>query len=330
MRSLERSLERILPFVPPIEPLLRDEHVTEVMINGGGRSVFVERDGVVEQVHGLRLDEAHVRFALTQIARAAGREINELHPTLNTPLEGGARVAGAVPPVAIDGPTLTIRTFPRRYSLDEMVANGTLSNEHATYLRRAVETRRNVLIVGGTGTGKTTLLNALAALIPPTDRILLIEDTAEVHLTQPNVVRLQARQAQAPIGQEPAVLEVTIGDLVREALRHRPDRIFVSEIRGGEALQVLQACNTGHEGTMSTLHANSPEEALVRFGHCVLASHVRLPHRSIREAIGLAIHVIVHVAREGPSRKVIEIAALEGYNRRMDRFRLVRQCPSCA
>jgi pilus assembly protein CpaF len=322
VRSLERSLERILPFMPPIEPLLRDEHVTEVMINAGGRRVFVERDGLLEEVHGLKLDESHVRFALTQIARAAGREINEHYPTLNTPLEGGARAAGAVPPVAIDGPTLTIRTFPRRYQLEELSANGSLSRKQADCLTEAVMARKNVLIVGGTGTGKTTLLGALAARIPETDRIVLIEDAAEVHLNQPNVVRLQARQAQAPIGNESAMPPVTIGQLLRESLRHRPDRIFVSEIRGREAFYLLQACNTGHDGTMSTLHANSPEEALVRFGHLVLASSIRLPHRSIREAIAFGFHVVVHIVREDRRRRVSAIAEVEGYDRQHDKFRL--------
>lgn len=322
MRSLERSLERILPFVPPIEPLLRDEHVTEIMIIAGGRRVFVERDGVLEEVQGLNLEESYVRFALTQIARAAGREINEHYPILNTPLEGGARAAGAVPPVAIDGPTLTIRTFPRRYQLEDLAASGSLSISEAAYLTKAIAARKNVLIVGGTGTGKTTLLGALAARIPATDRIVLIEDAAEVHLDQPNVVRLQARPAQAAIGSEPATPKVTIGQLLRESLRHRPDRIFVSEIRGREAFDLLQACNTGHEGTMSTLHANSPEEALVRFGHMVLASSIRLPHRSIREAISLAIHVVVHIVREDRRRRVAAIAEVEGYDRRQDRFRL--------
>jgi pilus assembly protein CpaF len=322
VRSLERSLERILPFIPPIEPLLRDEHVTEVMINAGGRRVFVERDGLLEEVHGLKLEESHVRFALTQIARAAGREINEHCPTLNTPLEGGARAAGAVPPVAIDGPTLTIRTFPRRYQLEELSETGSLSRTQADCLTAAVVARKNVLIVGGTGTGKTTLLAALAAKIPDSDRIVLIEDAAEVHLNQPNVVRLQARQAQAPIGAESAVPAVTIGQLLRESLRHRPDRIFVSEIRGREAFHLLQACNTGHDGTMSTLHANSPEEALVRFGHLVLASSIRLPHRSIREAIALGIHVVVHIVREDRRRRVAAIAEVEGYDRQHDRFRL--------
>jgi pilus assembly protein CpaF len=322
VRSLERSLERILPFVPPIEPFLRDERVTEIMINAGGRRVFIERDGLLEEVPGLTLQESHVRFALTQIARAAGREINEHYPTLNTPLEGGARAAGAVPPVAIDGPTLTIRTFPRRYHLEELAAKGSLSDSKAAYLVGAVARRRNVLIVGGTGTGKTTLLGALAAKIPSTERIVLIEDAAEVYLEQPNVVRLQARPEQSAIGSEPAMPKITIGQLLRDSLRHRPDRIFVSEIRGREAFDLLQACNTGHDGTASTLHANSTEEALVRFGHLVLASNIRLPHRSIREAIALAIHVVVHIVREGRHRRVSEIAEVDGYDHRRDRFRL--------
>src|SRR5438874_13816077 len=195
-----------------------------------------------------------------------------------------------------------------------------LSCPLATELTHAIATQQNILISGGTGTGKTTLLNALAALIPTCDRIVVIEETAEIHLDKPNLLRFEARRAHVPLGHEPPVPPVSIADLVRATLRHRPDRILVGEVRGAEAFDLLQALNTGHLGSLSTIHANSADQALTRLAHCVLTANVGLPHRSIREAIALAIHMVVHIARVDGRRRVTEFLAVRGFDGPADRF----------
>jgi pilus assembly protein CpaF len=314
------SLERILPFLRPIEDLLVDPSVTEVMVNGGGRRVFVERRGSIEAVPDRVLEVRNLAVAIKNIARACGDEISEHQPILDARLEDGSRVAAMFPPCSVDGPTLTVRKFTHRYSLDELVSVGTLTRELATGLRRAVEDRRNILISGGTGTGKTTLLNALAATIPDDDRIVLIEETSEILIEKPNLVRFEARRAQVPLGQEIPLPAVTIADLVRATLRHRPDRILVGEVRGPEAFDLLQALNTGHLGSVTTIHANSAEQALTRLAHCVLTANVGLPHRSVREAIALAIHLVVHIARQDGQRLVTEVLAIQQYDAGSDRF----------
>lgn len=316
------SLDRILPFLRPIEDLLCDPAITEVMVNEGGRRVFVERDGTIEAVADRKLETRNLTVAIKNIARACGDEISDAQPLLDARLEDGSRVAAMFPPCAVSGPVLTIRKFTRRYSLDDLVAVGSVAAETAAELKRAIATEQNILISGGTGTGKTTLLNALAAHIPDQDRIVLIEETAEIHLEKPNVLRLEARRAQAALGQEAPLPPVTIADLLRAALRHRPDRILVGEVRGGEAFDLLQALNTGHLGSLSTIHANSAEQAFTRLAHCVLTANVGLPHRSTREAIALAIHLIVHIARVGGHRRVTEVAAVRGYDAQSDRFLL--------
>jgi len=314
------SLDRILPFLRPIEDLLVDPTVTEVMVNDGGRHVFVERDGALEPVAGRTLEPRNLTVAIKNIARACGDEISDAQPLLDARLEDGSRVAAMFPPCAVAGPALTIRKFTRRYTLDDLVEVGALSPALATLLAHAVNSQQNVLISGGTGTGKTTLLNALAAGIPDADRIVVIEETAEIHLDKPNLLRLEARRAQAPLGHEAPLPPVTIADLVRATLRHRPDRILVGEVRGAEAFDLLQALNTGHLGSLTTIHANSAEQALTRLAHCVLTANVGLPHRSIREAIALAIHLVVHVARRGSRRRVTEVVAVDRYDGDADRF----------
>ena len=316
------SLDRILPFLRPIEDLLLDGRITEVMVNDGGRHVFVERDGVVEPVADRQLETRNLTVAIKNIARACGDEISEMQPLLDARLEDGSRVAAMFPPCAVAGPVLTIRKFTRRFTLDDLVAVGTLTSDLASQLRQAIATQQNVLVSGGTGTGKTTLLNALAALIPDGDRIVVIEETSEIHLNKPNLVRLEARRAQAPLGHEAPLPPVTIADLLRATLRHRPDRILVGEVRGPEAFDLLQALNTGHLGSLSTIHANAPDQALVRLAHCVLTASVGLPHRSVREAIALAIHLVVHLARLDGQRRVTGIVAVRGYDTASDRFHL--------
>lgn len=316
------SLDRILPFLRPIEDLLRDPTVTEVMVNDGGRHVFVEREGVLERVPDRTLERRNLAVAIKNIARACGDEISDVQPILDARLEDGSRVAAMFPPCAVAGPALTVRKFTRRYTLADLVAVGALTEATAAALMAAVASQQNILISGGTGTGKTTLLNALAAHIPDADRIVLIEETAEIHLEKPNLLRFEARRAQMPLGQEQPLPPVTIADLVRATLRHRPDRILVGEVRGAEAFDLLQALNTGHLGSLTTIHANSAEQALTRLAHCVLTANVGLPHRSIREAIALAVHLVVHVARVAGQRRVTQVVALRDYDASADRFRV--------
>jgi pilus assembly protein CpaF len=316
------SLDRILPFLRPIEDLLVDPTITEVMVNSGGRRIFVERDGALEPVVDRTLEVRNLTVAIKNIARACGDEISDSQPILDARLEDGSRVAAMFPPCSVDGPTLTVRKFTHRYSLEDLVSVRTLTGALAAQLCAAVDGRKNILISGGTGTGKTTLLNALASKIPEHDRIVLIEETSEILIEKPNLVRFEARRAQIPLGQEAPLPAVSIADLLRATLRHRPDRILVGEIRGPEAFDLLQALNTGHLGSLSTIHANSAEQALTRLAHCVLTANVGLPHHSTREAIALAIHFVVHIARVNGRRAVTEVVAVRGYDHNADRFGL--------
>ena len=314
------SLDRILPFLRPIEDLLLDSDITEVMVNAGGQRVFVERNGHIERIADRTLECRNLTVAIKNIARTCGDEISERQPMLDARLEDGSRVAAMFPPCAVDGPRLTVRKFTRRFTLEDLVAVGTISKDLADMLRGAVATRLNILISGGTGTGKTTLLNAVAETISPDDRIVLIEETSEIRIDKPNLVRFEARRAQAPLGQEEPMPAVTIADLVRATLRHRPDRILVGEVRGPEAFDLLQALNTGHLGSLTTIHANGAEQALTRLAHCVLTANVGLPHRSTREAITLAIHLVVHLARLDGRRAVTDVVRVRGYDAHSDRF----------
>ena len=302
------SLDRILPFLRPIEDLLSDPDITEVMVNAGGRRVFVERAGRLHQVEGRVLEPRNLTVAIKNIARACGDEISEHQPILDARLEDGSRVAAMFSPCSVDGPTLTVRKFGRRYSLADLVTGGMLSEDQASVLRDAVQQGRNILISGGTGTGKTTLLNALAATIPSQDRVVLIEETSEIRLDLPNVVRFEARRAVAPLGQEVQTPAVPIGEIVRATLRHRPDRIILGEVRGAEAFDLLQALNTGHSGSLCTIHGNSAEQAVTRLAHCVLLANVGLPVQAIHAAIDSAFDLVAHVGRNNGRRVLNTIA----------------------
>ena len=311
------SLDRILPFLRPIEDLLRDPAITELMVNDGGRRVFVERNGGLELLADRTLEGRNLTVAIKNIARACGDEISEAQPILDARLEDGSRVAAMFPPCAVAGPALTIRKFGRRYTLDDLVKNKTLSPVLAQRLIAAIRAEQNVLISGGTGTGKTTLLNALAAHIPDGNRIVVIEETAEIHLDKPNLLRFEARRAQIPLGHETPLPAVTIADLVRATLRHRPDRIIVGEVRGAEAFDLLQALNTGHAGSMCTIHANRCVDALRRLETLALLGGVNLPIAAVRAQIASAIDVVVFVVRGRDGRRsVTEIAEVASFGDR--------------
>lgn len=310
------SWDIILPFLRPIESLIRDPGVSDILVNGAG-GVFVEEQGAMRHVPGVRIPDRSLQVALRNIARALGDDINEEKPLLDARLPDGSRVAAVLPPCAVGGAVLAIRKFHgQRYTADELVRVGSLSPEALDVLRKAVQVRKNILISGGTGTGKTTLLNALASFIPESERIVVIEDVSEIQISQPNLVRLEARREQ------PGLPAVTIRDLLRTTLRLRPDRILLGEVRGGEAFDLLQALNTGHAGSLSTLHANSAGQALARFTTCVLQSGIELPYRAIRSNIAEALDLLVHIERRLGRRIVRQILSVPGYDAALDRYQL--------
>jgi pilus assembly protein CpaF len=310
------GFELILPFLRPIERLILDDRISEIMVNGSGR-VFIERDGDLSEARDVSLTEKNLQVAVRNIARALGDEINEAQPLLDSRLPDGSRVAAVIPPCSIGGTTLTIRKFhSRQFTADELVRIGSLTTEALSALRNAIANRHNILISGGTGTGKTTLLNALAASIADEERIVVIEDTAEIQLDKPNLVRFEARREQ------PDLPAVTIRDLVRATLRHRPDRILLGEVRGGEAFDLLQALNTGHSGTLSTIHANSAQQAVARLTSCVLQAGVELPYAAIRSNIADAVNLLLHIERRQGRRYVSELLEVEHYDPAQDHFTL--------
>jgi len=310
------SFDLILPFLRPIEHLILDENISEIMVNGGSQ-VFIERNGALESVPGIALSETALNAAVRNIARRLGDDVSEIKPILDSRLPDGSRVAAVIRPSSIDGITLTIRKFnTRNFTMDDLIRLGTLSQPVADLLKSRVERRDNILISGGTGTGKTTLLNILTGFIPDEDRIILLEDTAEISIKKPNLVRFEARKEQNGIP------PITIRDLLRATLRHRPDRIIVGEIRGGEAFDLLQALNTGHSGTLSTIHANSAAQALQRFTSCVLQSGVDLPYRAIKSHIADSIQLLVHIERQHGKRLVSQILEIHAYSGDSDKYQL--------
>ena len=308
------GFETILPFLKPIEHLILDDSISEVMVNGPN-AVFVEKNGVLEHATGVSLSDKALMVAVKNIARRLGDDISEAKPILDSRLPDGSRVAAVIPPCSLRGVTLTIRKFSRRYfGIEDLIAAGTLDRSLAARLGRYVLERKNVLLSGGTGSGKTTALNALGRFIPADERVLLIEDTAEIQLPHLNLVRFEARQAQNGL---PAVAP---RDLLKAALRHRPDRIILGEVRGGEAFDLLQLLNTGHSGTFSTIHASSAKQALSRFTSCVLQSGVELPYRSVKANLADSLNIVVQVERRPGRRFISEVLTLTSYDPDADLF----------
>ncbi|HEY3267586.1 MAG TPA: CpaF family protein [Armatimonadota bacterium] len=295
----------------PIQPLLDDPTISEVMVNGAD-SVYIERYGKLEK-SGVRFqDDNHVKRIIERIVAPLGRRIDESSPMVDARLKDGSRVNAIIPPLALDGPILTIRKFARKpYTAEDLVRMGTMSPKMESFLRAAVGARLNIIVSGGTGSGKTTTLNVLTSFIPEEERIITIEDAAELQPQQDHVVALESRPPNIE-----GKGEITIRQLVRNSLRMRPDRIVVGEVRGGEALDMLQAMNTGHDGSISTAHSNAPRDTLSRLETMVLMSGTTLPARSIREQVSSAIDLIVHQSRlrDGSRRitNVTEIVGMDG------------------
>jgi len=292
----------------PITPFLLDEEISDILVNTH-RQVYVERLGKLELTSAQFRDEAHLRLIIDRIISKVGRRLDESSPLVDARLMDGSRVNAIIPPVALDGPILSIRRFRRRaLSIENLLELGSVSEPMAHLLRGIVRARINALVTGGTGSGKTTLLNILSRYIPEGERIVTIEDSAELQLQQPHVVRLETR---------PPNIEgkgtITQRELVRNALRMRPDRIVVGEVRGDEVLDMLQAMNTGHDGSLTTLHANGPRDALHRLENLVLMAGHNLPDKAIREQIASALEVVVHVSRMADgSRKILSISEIVG------------------
>jgi pilus assembly protein CpaF len=302
--AVEARIVRDTVGLGPLEDLLSDPAVEEVMVNGPG-SVYVERGGRIEATDVSFPDEEELRNAIERILAPLGRRVDELSPMVDARLADGSRVNVVIPPLAIDGPAVSIRRFgSRRLGPDELVELGTLTPAQRTLLEAAVSRRSSILVSGGTGSGKTTLLNALSSFIESGERVVTIEDAAELRLQQPHVVRLESR----PAGVEGRG-EYTVRDLLRNALRMRPDRIVIGEVRGVEALDLLTALNTGHDGALSTVHANSPADALSRLETLALMAGLGLPHEVIAEQVRRGVDLVVQLERRSDgARRVTEIA----------------------
>lgn len=295
----------------PLEPLMHDMDITDILVNGPGQ-VYIEKFGKLEKTDTMFRNDAHLMQIIDRIISKVGRRIDEASPYVDARLPDGSRVNAIIPPIALDGPSISIRRFGKEYlKMSDLLSFGALSPAAAEVLMGAVKARINMLISGGTGSGKTTLLNILSEAIPTRERVVTIEDSAELHLNQDHVVRLETRPPNIE-----GKGEVTQRNLVRNSLRMRPDRIIVGEVRGEEALDMLQAMNTGHDGSISTIHSNSPRDALSRLETMVLMAGMDLPQRAIREQIASAIGIVIQLSRlSDGSRKVIgvsEIVGMEG------------------
>jgi pilus assembly protein CpaF len=307
------SLETILPFLEPIAHLILDPGVSEVMVNGDG-AIFVQRNGQVSPVDAC-LEQKYLASAVKRIARSLGNDIGESKPLLDARLPDGSRVAAAFPPCSLHGVTLTIRKFrPHCFTMEQLVEVGMLPAKVAVSLAEAVRNRKTILIAGGTDTGKTTFAKALIDFIPQHERLGVIEDTAELKIDHPNVFRFEAHKEQVDGSGKVMVPAVTVRDLVKATLRHRPDRLIVGEVRGGEAFDLLDALNTGHTGSISTLHANSALQALSRLATLTLRADVDLPYKAIQGEIGDLIDLVIHIQRKESQRFVSQVLQLHGFN----------------
>ncbi|MFC4313501.1 CpaF family protein [Steroidobacter flavus] len=309
--SRQRIIRRIEDEVlglGPLEPLLADKSVSDILVNGA-RQVYIERRGKLELTNITFTNDAHLLNIIDRIVSAVGRRIDESSPMVDARLKDGSRVNAIIPPLAIDGPTLSIRRFAvELLSIDDLIRLGSLTSALAQVMNAIVKTRLNVVVSGGTGAGKTTLLNLMSGFIPDTDRIVTIEDSAELQLQQPHVVRLETR---------PPNIEgrgaVTQRDLVRNSLRMRPDRIVLGEVRGGEAMDMLQAMNTGHDGSLTTIHANTPRDALGRIENMVSMTGISFPTKALRSQIASAIDIVIQVERmEDGRRRVVSLQEING------------------
>ena len=310
-QNLVNEIARDVMGLGPIEQFLADASVTEIMVNGTN-FIYVERHGVLAQTESRFISDDHLRRVIDRIVSSVGRRVDEASPMVDARLADGSRVNVIIPPLSLDGSILTIRKFAHDpYRVTDLIAMGSLTDQVASVLAAAVEGGLNILISGGTGTGKTTMLNVLSSFVPSDERIVTIEDAVELQLLQDHVIRLEARLANIE-GQG----QISIRDLVRNSLRMRPDRIIVGEVRGAEALDMLQAMNTGHDGSMSTVHANASRDALARVETMVLMAGFDLPTRAIREQIASALDLIVHIERfrDGSRRisNVTEVVGMEG------------------
>jgi pilus assembly protein CpaF len=310
------GFELILPFLRPIQHLILDPDISEIMVNGPER-IFIEKAGYLQAVPGVKLTPESLIVAVKNIARRLGDDISESKPILDSRLPDGSRVAAVIPPCSMHGVALTIRKFnTQKFKMKDLIEVGTVTAELGKQLGEYVAQRKNILICGGTGSGKTTLANILTEFIPNHERIVLIEDTAEIQIQKENVLRFEARREQDGL---PAV---TIRDLLKATLRHRPDRIILGEIRGGEAFDLLQLLNTGHSGTLSTVHANSASQGISRFTTCVLQSGVELPYGAIKTNIADSLNIIVQIERRPGSRYISEVVDIRGYDPEADRYDL--------
>ena len=292
----------------PIEPLLEDSEITEIMVNGYDE-IFVERFGLIEPTSVKFENDAHLLRVIDRIVSPIGRRVDEMSPMVDARLPSGYRINATIPPISLDGPLLTIRKFETKpFTVQDLITKGTLTVALASFLKSCVEARINIVISGGTGTGKTTFLNVLSSFIPARERVITIEDTAELQLHQVHVVRLEKRPPNIE-----GKGEITIRQLVVNALRMRPDRIVMGECRSGEALDMLQAMNTGHDGSMTTVHSNTPRDTLRRIETMVLMAGMDLPLKAIREQVASAIELIIHLERlNDGTRRIMQVAEVQG------------------
>ena len=302
------SFELILPFLRPIEPLVLDDSISEIMGNPDA-SWWYERDGILHQEKTVRFDGQRLRTGLEVIANQLGKHLDEDNPLLHAQLPDGSRLAAVIPPVVRPSPALTIRKFPsRHFTVDDLIARGTLTLPLARFLAEQIAAGKTLLISGGTSTGKTTVLRALASAIPEDQRIIVIEDTSELHLHKPNLLAVECQT-------DTFKANITFDDLLKSALRWRPDRIILGEVRGVEARTLLDSLNTGHSGSLATIHANSAEKALHRFANLVMRSHSQSTFIDTEAEIAEAVDFVVHVERQPGRRVVREVLALRGFDR---------------